>query len=191
MHAEKVQIKIFSSGQPDVPSYLSVFQRWIRDHVLDELLIDVVDYSHVPDGPEVTLIGHNSDYVFDRTGGRLGLLYASKRQPESMNGPYLSALKRSVSACLLLEKEPGPPVPVAFRSDELFVRIADRLNAPNTEETFNRVAPALSSALARFYGTTAFSLSRVGSPRELFGIEVRAPSAPPLGELLPRLADSS
>lgn len=188
MHAKKIQIKVFCSGPPDVLGYVSVFQRWIREHVLDELLIDVVDYSHVSDGPEVTLIGHNSDYVLDRTGGKLGLLYANKRPSDSISSPYLSALNRTVTACLLLEKEPGPEVPVAFRSDELVVRIADRLGAPNTEDTFHREAPALSDALMRFYGTTAFSQSRTGSPSDLFQIEVRAPSAPPLRELLPRLS---
>ena len=188
MHAEKIQIKVFSSGKPDVAGYVPVLQRWIRDRVISELLIDVVDYSHVSDGPEVALIGHDSDYVLDRAGGKLGLLYASKRNTVSEHGTLLPALQRVFNACLLLEKEAGPQVRLAFRTDELLVRVADRLSAPNNDATFKRFEPTLREGLARIYGLTPFTLTRVGSPRELFSIEVRAPAAPPLSDLLPRLA---
>jgi hypothetical protein len=189
MHAERIQVKVFTSGKPDVPGYVPVLQRWIRDRVLNELLIDVVDYSHVAEGPEVALIGHESDYVLDRAGGKLGLLYASKRSAVSEHGAFLPALQRVFNACLLLEKEAGPQVPFAFRADELLVRVADRLGAPNNDATFSLFEPALREALGRIYGSTPFTLSRSGSPRELFSIEVRAPAAPPLCELLPRLAE--
>lgn len=188
MHAEKIQVKVFSSGKPDVPGYVPVFQRWIRDRVLSEHLIDVVDYSHVAEGPEVALIGHESDYVLDRASGKLGLLYASKRNAVSEHGAFLPALQRVFNACLLLETEAGPQVPLAFCTDQLLVRVADRLGAPNNDATFKRFEPALREALARIYANTPFTLSRVGTPRELFSIEVRAPAAPPLGDLLPRLA---
>jgi hypothetical protein len=187
MQSEKVQVKIFSKGTPDVPGYVPVFQRWIREHVLDELLIDVVDYSHVADGPEVTLIGHESDYVLDRAGGKLGLLYASKRTLNPNDGSFLGAIKRALRAAVLLEKESGPKPPFAFGSDKIVVRIADRLNAPNSDATFERVAPSLRESLTRVYGTTPFTLARVGSPRDLFGVEIGSPGAPALGEMLARL----
>jgi hypothetical protein len=163
-----------------------VFHRWIRDSVLGELLIDVVDYSHVANGPEVVLLGHASDYMLDRQGGRLGLLYASKREPASDEGSFLPALRRALRACLLLEREQGPE-PLAFRSDELLIRINDRLIAPNTDETFRRFEPALKAALERLYTGGGFELRRVGEPRDLFSVAVRASSAPPLGELAARV----
>lgn len=188
MQSEKLQVKIFSAGTPDVPGYIPVFQRWIREHVLDELLIDVVDYSHVADGPEVTLIGHESDYVLDRAEGKLGLLYSNKRATGTKNGAFLSAIRRALNAAALLEKESGPATPLAFGSDKLLVRVADRLNAPNSEATFEQVAPSLRESLTRVYGATPFTLARVGSPRDLFAVEIGAPGAPALGELLARLA---
>ncbi len=186
MQSEKVQVKIFSKGTPDVLGYVPVFQRWIREHVLDELLIDVVDYSHVADGPEVTLIGHESDYVLDRAQGKLGLLYANKRAP-GLNGGFLNSIKRALHAAAMLEKESGPATPLTFGSDTMLVRIADRLNAPNSDATFEQVAPTLRQNLGRVYGKTPFTLARVGSPRDLFGVEISAPGAPALGELLARL----
>lgn len=188
MQTEKVQVKIFSKGTPDVPGYVPVFQRWIREHVLNELLIDVVDYSHVADGPEVTLIGHESDYVLDRADGKLGLLYVSKRPSAQKNGAFLDAFKRALRAAVLLEEESGPKTPLAFGSDKIVVRIADRLNAPNSDTTFEQVAPSLRESLTRVYGTTPFTLTRIGSPRDLFSVEINAPGAAPLSELLARLA---
>jgi hypothetical protein len=67
--------------------------------------------------------------------------------------------------------------PLAFRSDQLLIRIADRLNAPNTDETFRRLEPELQSVLARLYSGKPFELLRVGAPNELFALEVRSPDS--------------
>lgn len=189
MHADKVQVKIFASTPISVESYVPVFHRWIRDNVLGELLVDVVDYSHVANGPEVVLLGHASDYMLDRQGGRLGLLYASKREPATDEGPFIPALRRALRACLLLEREQGPE-PLAFRSDELVLRINDRLRAPNDDATFRRLEPELKAAFERLYAGAGFELSRVGEPRDLLSIQVRSASAPPLGELARRFGVS-
>lgn len=187
MYADKVQVKVFASSPIAVESYIPVFHRWIRDNVLNELLIDVVDYSHVPNGPEVVLLGHASDYMLDRQGGRLGLLYSSKRVPATDEGSFVPALRRALSACLLIEREPGP-TPLAFRSDELLLRINDRLRAPNDDAAFRRLEPEVSAALKRLYADVPFELRRVGERRDLLSIEVRASSAPPLGQLAARLS---
>ena len=186
MHADKVQVKVFSSTQISVESYIPVFHRWIRDSVLGELMIDVVDYSHVANGPEVVLLGHASDYMLDRQGGRLGLLYSVKRELPSDEGSFLPPLRRALRACLLLEREQGPE-PLAFRTDELLIRINDRLLASNDDATFQRFEPALKAALKRLYGDAGFEVMRVGEPRDAFSVAVRAPSAAPLGELAARI----
>jgi hypothetical protein len=183
MFAEKVQIKLFASVEAHVEAYLPVFHRWIRENVLNELLIDVVDYSHVANGPELVLLGHASDYMLDRADGRLGLLYASKREPATDEGSFLPALRRAVRAARLLSQEPSVKAPFSFRTDTLLLRIADRLNAPNTDETFSRIEPALRSALASVYGDISARIVRVGEPRDLFSVEVSVPNAPPLDKL--------
>ncbi|MGC4094191.1 MAG: hypothetical protein QM756_41025 [Polyangiaceae bacterium] len=58
MFSQKVQIKLFASADAHTEAYVPVFHRWIRENVLNELMIDVVDYSHVAHGPEVVLLGH-------------------------------------------------------------------------------------------------------------------------------------
>lgn len=188
MPIQKLHIKFFASEPASSAGYASVFQRWIRERVLDELLIDVVDYSHVTNGPEVALIGHESDYALDRTQGKLGLLHVSKRAPGSNEGPLLNALKRAITACLLLERDSLATAPLAFDSRELQIRVADRLIAPNSAETFERLSPALHAALDALYADTPYTLERFGSATELFSVAVSAPTAPPLRELLPPLA---
>jgi hypothetical protein len=187
MQIHKVHVKFFASESASSVGYVSVFQRWIRERVLDELLIDVVDYSHVANGPEVALIGHESDYVLDRAQGKLGLLHVSKRSPGSNEEPLLRALKRAITACVLLERDSLTTAPLEFDSRELQIRVADRLAAPNSDATFERLLPALQATLDAFYTDTPYELERFGSDRELFGVAVSAPTAPPLRELLPRL----
>ena len=62
-----------------------MFHDWIQNQRLDELLIDVVDYRHVHDGPGVILIAHDAHYAFDTSEGRLGLLYS--RRPRDPSHP--------------------------------------------------------------------------------------------------------
>ena len=184
----RIQVKLFSKLNVDAFEYVPVFHRWIRQRELDELLIDVVDYSHVKHGPEVLLIGHESDYAIDRAMGKLGLLYAQKRPRSTSSNPWLTALQRALHAAIKLESETSPSVELAFRTDELSLRVADRLLAPNDEATYERLKPELQSALGTMFGSTSFSLTRAGTTRELFSVDIKAPGAPPLAELLSRVA---
>lgn len=184
----KIQVKFFSKFNADALEYVPVFQRWIRGRELDELLIDVADYSHVKHGPDVVLIGHESDYVIDRAMGKLGLLYAQKRPRDGSGDPWLAALKRALTAALKLEGEPSPTTRLSFRTDEFSLRVADRLAAPNTDAAFERLKPSIESALRTVFGPIPFSLARAGDARELFSVDVRAPTAPHLSELVSRIA---
>ena len=77
--AAKLQVKLYAEDTTlDGEAYIPLFHGWIRDSAMPELLIDVADYRHVPDGPGVALIGHESDYFLDFQDGRPGLLCALK-----------------------------------------------------------------------------------------------------------------
>jgi hypothetical protein len=185
---DKIQLKLFTKDDVPVEGYVPVFHRWIRERVLDELMIDVVDYSHVADGPHVVLIGHEVDYALDRGRGKLGLLFVHKRGPRPERLSH--ALARAVKAALLLEAEKGAEHPLKFRSDALLIRIADRLNAPNTDATYERLLPGLKRDLEALFGAGKFELKRVGSAREPFTVEVKAEGAAPLADLAKRLSIS-
>jgi hypothetical protein len=184
----RVQVKFYSDLNADALEYVPIFHRWIRNRELDELLIDVADYSHVKHGPDVVLIGHESDYVIDRGMGRLGLLYARKRASGVSGNPWIDALRRALGAAAKLQSESSPTTRLSFRAEEFTLGVADRLRAPNTDATFERLKPELQSALKTLFGQTPFSMTHTPRPRELFSVEVQAPGAPPITELLSRVS---
>jgi hypothetical protein len=188
MEATKLQVKFFveTPDKLELDRYVAVWHEWIRDKVLDELLIDVADYGHVHNGPGILLVGHAADYYMDLGGGRPGLLYSRKR--DTSGDPQArvdDALRRGLIACQKLEAE--QKLGVRFRGDELLFRINDRLRAPNTESTFEIVRPALDAALKKLFHGDGFSMHREGTARELFSVRIKAPGAPPAAELLQRL----
>ena len=53
MDLQHVNVKIYVDGDlaVDPARFIEIFHGWIKEEAFDELLIDVADYRHVPDGP--------------------------------------------------------------------------------------------------------------------------------------------
>ena len=105
MELQHINVKIYVDGDLaiDPAAFIDVFHEWVREHTLDELLIDVADYRHVPAGPGVMLIGHEGDYSMDNAGDRWGLRYNRKAAVDGSNDDRLrQALCSAVRACQLL-----------------------------------------------------------------------------------------
>jgi hypothetical protein len=189
MDAHKLQLKIYlspESARAVTPeAFIPVFHRWIKDRVLPELTIDVANYGHVPEGPGVVLIGHGSDYFMDEGEGRLGLLHNRKRAGFAPGERLSDLARRALHAAALLEKEPALGGKLAFATNELLFRVNDRLAAPNTEATFASLKPEL-EALAKQLFAGPFELARVGGPKELFAVRIKASPKVPLATLLDR-----
>src|SRR5512132_3303036 len=133
MNVQHFNIKLFLENPEAVnlAEYGAIFNSWIQNHALDELLIDVADYLHVHNGPGIMLIGHEADYSLDNRAGRLGLLYNRKQQLEVTTQEKLGqAARAALTAAQILEKENG----LKFNGSEVEVIINDRLLVPNTPE---------------------------------------------------------
>ena len=106
---QHVNVKFFLEDTEaiDLEKAIHVFHSWIQDQKLDDLLIDVADYRHVPSGPGVILIGHNAQYSFDNAEGQLGVLYNRKTLMETSDDAELiaSSLRAALHICRLLMKE--------------------------------------------------------------------------------------
>jgi hypothetical protein len=189
MEAHKLQLKIFAtadSARSVAPEALiPVFHRWIKEHLLPELLIDVANYAHVPQGPGVVLIGHGADYFMDQGEGRLGLLHNRKRSGPPPAERLTDLARRTLYAAALLERDPTLGGKLRFSTGELLFRINDRLLARNDEATFAAVKPEL-EALGRQLYAGPFELSRVGGPAELFSVRITSGANLPLATLLER-----
>lgn len=173
MQATKLQVKVYTrTGQIELDTLIPIFHEWIRvKKIPDELLIDVADYAHVPQGPGVVLIGHQSDYYLDVADDRPGLLYSRKRGFEGdLWAGVEDAFRRALTACRLLEEEDG--LGFEFATDEILFRVQDRLHAPNEEATYDSYKPVLEQVSSAFFGGTP-SMERLGSKREPFTIRIR------------------
>ena len=186
MQPSKFQVKVYAkAGQIELGRLIPVFHAWIREKKIpDELLIDVADYAHVPQGPGVVLIGHQSDYYLDVADDRPGLLYSRKRGYEGdFEGGIDDAFRRALQACRLLEEE--RTLDFEFATGEVLFRVQDRLHAPNTGATYAAYEPALQRSAHAWLGGPV-SLERVGGPREPFAVRIRAGADGSVREALSR-----
>jgi len=177
MLSERLQLKLYlePSEHFEVEALIPVFHRFIRDQVIKELLIDVVDYSHVPDGPGVVLIGHAADYYIGTLDGAYGLVYSRKRGGPGPEARLEDALRRLINAARLLEQENG--LKLRFKSAELSLRLTDRLHAPNDDATFAASKAEVEALFARVYGG-GVAVERLPGSKEPLSLRIKASSSP-------------
>lgn len=186
MLSERLQLKLYlePSEHFELEALIPVFHRFIREQVLKDLVIDVVDYSHVPDGPGVVLIGHAADYYVGSLDGAVGLVFSRKRGGPGGDERLEDALRRLVNVARLLEQEHG--LKLRFKSNELSLRLTDRLRAPNDDATYASTQAEVQALFARVYGGEV-ALERLPGSKEPLGLRIKAVSAPSLEALLEKL----
>jgi hypothetical protein len=194
MNASKLQLKLFADRGGDLPleTFIPVLHRWIKEHVLPELSIDVANYAHVPDGPGVVLIGDANDYFLDQSlasgaGPQLGLLVSRKRHAPAADQRLSDLFRRTVHAAALLEREPALSGKLSFRTDEWVFRVNDRLAAPNTAQSIAALKPELEAFAAHAFAGATVTVVPAGEPRQLATLRITATPAPTLAGLLERL----
>ena len=198
MDSVKVDLKLFlqEASRVDSEEFIPVFHNWIQDQRLDELLIDVVDYRHVHDGPGVILIAHDAHYAIDTSEGRLGLLYSRRRETHPTRSAIQGGTERlhSVVQCALqaglaLETEPSLRGRLKFRGDEFLLRINDRLVSPSLEAVDDlkaQIQPVLSS----LYPHGPVEVEGNGRADSRLAITIRASEDPDVATLCGRLGES-
>jgi hypothetical protein len=170
---QHINVKLFVREPEKVrlEAVVPVFHSWIQGQIFDELLLDVADYSHVPDGPGVVLIGHEADYSLDNTDGRLGVRYNRKAPLAGRNRDrLLQAARGALNAFQRLEQD----LNVSFNNRELEIIFNDRLLTPNTEETRKASEPDLKEFLHQLFQGAGYSLKYPAEKRRLFGATVLA-----------------
>ena len=84
MKLQKFGVKLFfldTNGSYSSKDFIPVFHNWIQDQLIkDHLLIDVADYSHIPDGPGVMLIAHEGHFSLDKENYQPGIMYMRKTE---------------------------------------------------------------------------------------------------------------
>ena len=175
MDLQHVNAKIYVDGDltVDLERFIEAFHRWVAEQSMDEMLIDVADYRHVPAGPGVVLVGHEADYAMDNAGNRWGLLYNRKAPLDGGNHDrFRQALRSAANACQLLETLFEAEGQLKFSRREFALFINDRALAPNTPDTYAACKPELEGFLKGLLGHEHFNLAHDAEPRRRFGVIV-------------------
>lgn len=187
MNIQHINIKLYIENPEivNLADYAAVFNSWIQEQRLEELLIDVADYLHVYNGPGIMLIGYEADYSLDNRAGRFGLLYNRKAQVEGTTQEKLAqAVCAALTAAQILEKENG----LKFIGQEFQVIVNDRLLVPNTIETFAVHEPDLKTFFNRLYDRAEYTLTQPTDSRERFTVNIKTESSFDIETLLNNLS---
>ncbi len=173
---QRVGVKVFVEDQEafDRARMIEVFHRWIQEDRLPGTLIDVHDYTHVPEGPGVLLIAHEWHLRTDEAGGRIGFEYELKR---GVSGTLAERLREAIvsvlEAAAALEQDTAGENPVRFTTREMVFRFTDRLAVPAMEAAFEEVTPELVNVLSDLYAGVPIEFERVGHARGPLTLHMR------------------
>lgn len=192
MDLHKFGFKFFAgdAGKLDILKLIPMYHRWIQRNALEDLLIDVADYSHVPAGPGIMLIAHEGNYALDETGHERGVVYYSKhRLPGDLPERLARVASKALQAARLMRDDAELEGELRVPGNRLEFFANDRLVAPNTDAAYAELEPALRSFLDRLYDGAQYALTRqADDPRERLSVRVQAETEVPLDTLLARLS---
>ncbi|NIO10689.1 MAG: hypothetical protein GTO40_22880 [Deltaproteobacteria bacterium] len=190
MDLQKINLKLFVKDPDGVPltAFVPIFHSWIQ--ATDGEYHDVADYSHMHAGPGILLVAHEANLSIDNAGNRLGLLYNRKQLLDGTNGEKLRTVaKTALEYCRKIEEEPSLDGKFRFAGQEALFIVNDRLQAPNTEETFDAVKPELESLGHRLFGGAKFTLHREADPQQRFAVRLKSSESFDTATLLANLGE--
>jgi hypothetical protein len=185
-----VKLLVQNGGGVNLEPLIPVFHGWIeKQSGMDELLIDVADYAHVPAGPGIVLIGYEGNYSVDNAGNRLGVRYNRKAPVDGSDQDRLSqAARAALTACQRLETEPRLDGRFLFNGRDIEIFINDRLIAPNTPATREAFDADFQLFSRKLFRGKEYSISYGEDPRGLFTAHVKAARPLSVADLLEALA---
>jgi len=191
MDLHKFGIKFFAQDAEriDILKLIPIYHRWIQQSALEDLLIDVADYSHVPSGPGVMLIAHEGNYALDETDHERGVVYYSKHKLSGdLTERFAQVAQRALKAAELMSADADLEGALKVPGNRLQFFANDRLVAPNTDAAYAELEPAFKAFLERLYAGAPYKLERETDRKERLSVRVSAAGEVPLGTLLERLS---
>lgn len=176
MDLQKINVKFFVEPPDRAPlaDFIDLFHGWIQS--TDGIYHDVADYTHMQEGPGVLLVADDANVGIDESENRRGLLFSRKKPLTGSNQEKLVAvLRAALENCRRLEDETQSKGSIRFSGNEVTVAINDRLQAPNTDDTFNEVRSDIEAAAQQLFGGATFTLQRDADARKRFNVIVKTP----------------
>lgn len=171
---QRVCVKLYAA-EPSVAddAFVPIFHEWIRDRTLDGVLIDVADYTHVPDSPGVMLITHDAAFSLDRSDGQFGLLVQRRRRVDGdASEAIAAALRQALAVADRLEADARVGGRLAFDRTSIRIDANDRLRAPNSDTGFDALRPLVLAGVAKVFPNASVRVARIVTDhRERLAIE--------------------
>ena len=168
---KRLGVKFSLKQQPSLEpeDILPIFQRWIQEHTVEGMLIDVIDYKHVPEGPGIVLIADEADIAYDLADGQIGLHYIRKRElPNDLEAALRFVFNRALAAARALEAE--APDDIVFDFSTVKISLFDRMNYRNSPQVFEELRAILSQILGGIYGVDIAIARQYTDPRAAFAL---------------------
>jgi len=175
MNLQHITFKIFVDGKltADWEQFINIFHGWVATQSMPEMMIDVADYRHVPNGPGVVMVGRDADYYMDNTAGKPGLRYVCKAKHDADNEAQIQqAFTNAASACVRLESELAG---LKFSRTDFELTVNDRAVAPNNDATQAALEKELPTILEKVLGASA-TIEIQKDARKLSGCQIKASS---------------
>ena len=163
----KFSLKQRPSLQPK--DIMPIFQRWIQEHAVEGMLIDVIDYKHVHQGPSLILIADEGDYAYDLGDRQAGLQYIRKRaMPACLPDALRLVFRLAFIAARRLEADTKRQLQFDYAAAK--ISFLDRQRYRNQPGGFDGVQAELTACLAQLYDDE-IELTRVyDDPRQIFAL---------------------
>lgn len=166
------------AGKLDPEGVLAVFHRWIRERVIVDVLIDVVDYRHVFGGPGPVLIGHQGDYSLNAGPTEAGLSYVLKRWDGPSEQWIAESFRRLLRAAQLLEEELASGGAEPLGGDIFEIRVLDRLLSPVTGQAQDALRSELETLSRGLFSGTFVQIESTGTAKEPLSFLLRGTPRP-------------
>jgi len=175
MDLQKFGVKLFfnMNGSYSSQDFMPVFHNWIQDKVIDDhLLIDVADYSHIPDGPGVMLIAHEGNFSLDQESQHPGIMYMRKTEiAGSFKERFNKVLSTVIKAANRLNDN-NVSKQVDFTLNSFRFIANDRLYAENTADNQDLYKLKIQKALDGKYSDSQIKFKDVSDKNERLAFTV-------------------
>ena len=175
MDLQKFGIKLYltTNGSFDSKDFIPVFHNWIQEKVInDHLLIDVADYSHIPDGPGIMLIAHEGHFSLDQENHQPGIMYMRKTELDgTFNDRFNKILSTVIEAADQLRNN-NINKDINFINNSFRFIANNRLYAENTIENQTLYKKKIKNVLNEIYPDSNVEFVDVSNENERLAFTV-------------------
>ena len=175
MNLQKFGIKLFfqPNGSFSYRDFIPELHQWIQnDSIDDHLLIDVVDYSHIPDGPGIMLVAHEGHFSLDQENFKPGLLYMRKKNISgSFKDRFNKVLSITIQSAQLL-KNNNINKKLDFSNNSLRFISNDRRLVDNIDTNQKLYTDTVTKLFKENYPGSKFEFDNYSQREERFAFDV-------------------